>query len=218
MPDCRGAGTVAGTRVQLSDCCPGAESQRSVPGCSWKLHRAGDPRPAGELHPGTESAGYRSRQRHGAALGKVLQCDDRPAVAAAQEIGSVRDGCCACPSNGAEQFQDDITASVLVRNAPRGDYIVQAMVWGDVPDEGCCFNYAQAGLIIYGGDDHFVKLIDSSIRNTRQPNGPRNSHPSRRDEPGTTTASSGSTTDHRGQLQRRVRQCHRHHPPRGPRR
>ena len=37
-----------------------------------------------------------------------------------------------------------------------------------LPDEGCCFNYAQAGLVIYEDDDNFVKLTDVSIWETRQ--------------------------------------------------
>ena len=61
------------------------------------------------------------------------------------------------------------TASVLVRDAPRGDYAVETKVrLTGLPDEGCCYNYAQAGLVVYGGDDDFVKLTDVSIWETRQ--------------------------------------------------
>ncbi len=38
----------------------------------------------------------------------------------------------------------------------------------DVPAEGCCFNYVQAGLVVYGGDDSFIKLVHASIWETRQ--------------------------------------------------
>ena len=38
----------------------------------------------------------------------------------------------------------------------------------DVPAEGCCFNFVQAGLVVYGDDDNFVKLATTSIFETRQ--------------------------------------------------
>ena len=66
-------------------------------------------------------------------------------------------------------YVDSNTASVLVRDAPRGDYVVETKVrLSGLPDEGCCFNYAQAGLVIYEDDDNFVKLTDVSIWETRQ--------------------------------------------------
>ena len=66
-------------------------------------------------------------------------------------------------------YVDSNTASVLVRNAPKGDYFVETKVRLDgLPAEGCCFNYAQAGLVIYEDDDNFVKLTDTSIWETRQ--------------------------------------------------
>jgi arabinan endo-1,5-alpha-L-arabinosidase len=68
----------------------------------------------------------------------------------------------------ADLYVDNNTASVLVRDAPAGDYVVETKVRVDVPDEGCCFNYAQAGLVVYGDDDNFVKLSSASIWETRQ--------------------------------------------------
>ena len=49
-----------------------------------------------------------------------------------------------------------------------GDYVVETRCRLDVPAEGCCFNYVQAGLVVYGGDDAFVKLAHASIWETRQ--------------------------------------------------
>ena len=73
------------------------------------------------------------------------------------------------PVEHTDLYVDSDTASVLVRDAPRGDYVVQTKVrLTGLPDEGCCFNYAQAGLVIYGDDDNFVKLTDISIWETRQ--------------------------------------------------
>ena len=42
------------------------------------------------------------------------------------------------------------------------DYVVQTKVHLNVPVE-CCHNYVQAGLVIYGSDDAYLKLA---------PNGP----------------------------------------------
>lgn len=68
----------------------------------------------------------------------------------------------------ADQYVDVDNAYVLVRDAPKGDYVVETKVRLDVPDEGCCYNYAQAGISVYDDDDNFVKLTNTSIWNTRQ--------------------------------------------------
>ncbi len=61
------------------------------------------------------------------------------------------------------------TASVLLRDAPRGDYVVETAVRLNVPDvPECCYNYAQGGVLVYQDDDNFVKLTNTSIWNTRQ--------------------------------------------------
>lgn len=65
-------------------------------------------------------------------------------------------------------YVDSNTASVLTEQAPRGDYVVQAKVNLDLPAEGCCHNYVQAGLVVYGSDDAFLKLAHVSIWETRQ--------------------------------------------------
>ena len=70
---------------------------------------------------------------------------------------SVADGELRWQVQDADLYVDNNTASVLTTEAPDGDYVVQAKVSVDVP-EGCCFNYAQAGLVVYGDDDNFVKL------------------------------------------------------------
>jgi arabinan endo-1,5-alpha-L-arabinosidase len=61
------------------------------------------------------------------------------------------------------------TASVLLHDAPRKDYIVETAMRLNVPDSPeCCYNYAQGGVLVYDTDDSFVKLTDTSIWNTRQ--------------------------------------------------
>ncbi len=59
-------------------------------------------------------------------------------------------------------------ASVLAEPAPEGDFMVETKVSVDVPRSGCCFNYVQGGLLIYGDDGNYVKLASVSIWNTRQ--------------------------------------------------
>ena len=65
-------------------------------------------------------------------------------------------------------YESSNTASVLTEPAPDGDYAVQTKVSLDVPAEGCCFNFVQAGLVVRGTDDAFVKLAHASIWETRQ--------------------------------------------------
>jgi arabinan endo-1,5-alpha-L-arabinosidase len=71
-------------------------------------------------------------------------------------------------TQAADLFVDSNTASVLTEKAPPGDYAVETKVALDLPPEGCCFNFVQAGLVVYGSDDAFVKLAHASIWETRQ--------------------------------------------------
>jgi arabinan endo-1,5-alpha-L-arabinosidase len=59
-------------------------------------------------------------------------------------------------------------ASVLTEPAPHGDYVVETKVAVSTPSSGCCFNYVQAGLVVYGDDGNYVKLASVSIWDTRQ--------------------------------------------------
>ncbi|HEU4409673.1 MAG TPA: family 43 glycosylhydrolase, partial [Polyangiaceae bacterium] len=68
----------------------------------------------------------------------------------------------------ADLFEDSNSAPVLLENAPAQDYLVEAKVTLDVPGEGCCFNFTQAGLIVYKDDDNFIKLVSFSNWDTRQ--------------------------------------------------
>ncbi len=95
--------------------------------------------------------------------------DDWSWVREATADASVGDGVLRFEVQTADLFVDDNTASVLVRDAPTGDYAVETKVRVDVPDDPpCCYNYAQAGLVVYGDDDNFVKLSSASIWETRQ--------------------------------------------------
>lgn len=71
-------------------------------------------------------------------------------------------------TQAADLFEGSNNASVLTELAPNGNYLVETKVRLNLPAEGCCFNYVQAGLVIYGGDDNYVKLVHVSIWETRQ--------------------------------------------------
>jgi arabinan endo-1,5-alpha-L-arabinosidase len=66
-------------------------------------------------------------------------------------------------------FVDSNTRRCWCARRPPGDYVVETKVrLTGLPDEGCCFNFAQGGLVIYGDDDNFIKLSSASIWETRQ--------------------------------------------------
>jgi arabinan endo-1,5-alpha-L-arabinosidase len=71
-------------------------------------------------------------------------------------------------TQAADLFEGSNNASVLTERVPTGNWMVQTKVKLNVPAEGCCFNYVQAGLVVYRNDDNFVKLVHVSIWNTRQ--------------------------------------------------
>jgi arabinan endo-1,5-alpha-L-arabinosidase len=71
-------------------------------------------------------------------------------------------------TQAADLFVESNNASVLLRDAPDGNWVVETKVRFDPPIHGCCFNYVQAGLVVYEDDDNFIKLVDVSIWNTRQ--------------------------------------------------
>ena len=71
-------------------------------------------------------------------------------------------------TQAADLFEGSNNASVLLEAAPNGNYVVETRVRLNLPAEGCCFNYVQAGLVIYDDDDNFIKLVEVSIWETRQ--------------------------------------------------
>lgn len=72
------------------------------------------------------------------------------------------------PTQPGDLFGGSNNASVLTTPAPDGDYVVETRVRLDPRPEGCCFNYVQVGLVVYGGDDDYLKLTHVSIWETRQ--------------------------------------------------
>ncbi|HKF85955.1 MAG TPA: family 43 glycosylhydrolase, partial [Candidatus Limnocylindrales bacterium] len=81
---------------------------------------------------------------------------------------SVSGGRLRMDTQAADLFEGSNNASVLVERAPKGPFVAETRVRLNVPAEGCCFNYVQAGLVLYENDDSFVKLAVVSIYNTRQ--------------------------------------------------
>ncbi len=68
----------------------------------------------------------------------------------------------------ADLWQWRNNASVYAQGAPSGDYVVEARVHLPLPANASNYNYAQAGLVIYGDDDNYVKLVHVAIGGTRQ--------------------------------------------------
>jgi arabinan endo-1,5-alpha-L-arabinosidase len=68
----------------------------------------------------------------------------------------------------ADLHEDRNNASVLTETAPKGNYAVETRVHLNLPPEGCCFNYVQAGAVAYANDDNFIRLTHVSIQETRQ--------------------------------------------------
>jgi len=85
-----------------------------------------------------------------------------------QPASSVGGGVLSVDIQAADNYVDVDNAWVLLRDAPRADYVVETKVRVDVPDDGCCFNFAQAGVMVWGDEDDYVKLTNTSIWNTRQ--------------------------------------------------
>lgn len=81
---------------------------------------------------------------------------------------SVGGGVFTFDTQAADLYEGSNSASVLTQPMPGGDYIVETKVRLNVPADGCCFNYTQAGLVVYAGDDSYVKLAHVSIWETRQ--------------------------------------------------
>jgi arabinan endo-1,5-alpha-L-arabinosidase len=149
----------------------------------WPTVRAGnwasdDPQPAPAAQEGDRSR-YKPRPYREARTGQLLErhSDEfsgatldgwswvRPPAATTYRFNG---GAFSFDTQGADLFEDSDNASVLTRPLPGGNYVVETKLRLNLPPEGCCFNYVQAGLVIYGDDDRYVKLTHVSIWETRQ--------------------------------------------------
>ncbi|MEV4765899.1 hypothetical protein AB0J89_25080 [Micromonospora chokoriensis] len=77
------------------------------------------------------------------------------------------DGQLRWPVQAADLTGTGNTAGVLLRDAPRGDYVAETKVTVDLGEE-TVRNYQQAGLVAYVDDDRFARLTQVAIWNTRQ--------------------------------------------------
>ncbi|NJP35143.1 family 43 glycosylhydrolase [Micromonospora sp. HSS6-12] len=80
---------------------------------------------------------------------------------------TVSGGALRWPVQGGDLVGTGNTASVLLRDAPAGDYVVETKVTLDLGEE-TVRNYQQAGLVAYVDDDRFARLAQVAIWNTRQ--------------------------------------------------
>ncbi|PZG20269.1 family 43 glycosylhydrolase [Nonomuraea aridisoli] len=71
---------------------------------------------------------------------------------------SVANGTLTWPTQNAELYRDNNTASVLLRDAPEGDYTVEAKL-RFAPSQG----NQQAGILLYENDDRWFKLTHSAL-------------------------------------------------------
>ncbi|GAA3986466.1 hypothetical protein GCM10022247_01020 [Allokutzneria multivorans] len=79
----------------------------------------------------------------------------------------VRAGALRWPTQAADLVGANNNAGVLLREPPRGDYVVETRLDLDL-GEGSARNFQQAGLIAYANDDDFARLSHVAIWNTRQ--------------------------------------------------
>ena len=133
-----------------------ADNVSLVPAAGPVTERVADPEPGallpdssdefdGDVVPGTDGSGW--SWVRGPAAGVRLD-----------------QGAFTWPTQGAELYLGTNTASVLTRDAPEGDYLVETRLELD----GVGVN-RQAGLVLYGDDDQFVKLVHSQVGLSRKP-------------------------------------------------
>jgi arabinan endo-1,5-alpha-L-arabinosidase len=143
-----------------------SDQRMPAPATSPRRPSAYRPHPPAPLRLGRYLPAY-SDTFAGRQLSPAWHWTREPASGYAVENGALR-----FDTQAGDLFVDTNTASVLHRRAPRGDYVVQTRVRLNLPPEGCCFNYVQAGMVLRAagaqGDDRFVKLAHVSIWETRQ--------------------------------------------------
>jgi arabinan endo-1,5-alpha-L-arabinosidase len=143
-----------------------SETKMPAPASTKRRPSRYHPHPVVPLRTGRELAAYSDDFAHG--LGPAWTWRREPAP----QSWGVEHGALRFETQAADLHVDTNTASVLSRPAPRGDYVVQTDVRLNLPPEGCCHDYVQAGLVLTSGgtraDDTFVKLVHVSIAETRQ--------------------------------------------------
>ncbi|MBA2489383.1 MAG: family 43 glycosylhydrolase [Chloroflexi bacterium] len=148
----------------------------------WPDVRAGrwasdQPMPGPAAQPG-ETTRYEPAQPRDPELGTLIagRSDDFDDGLASQwawirqppeGTAEVVDGRLRFRTQNADLFEESNNASVLVQPAPDRDYVVETRMRLDLPRDGDVW-FNQAGLVIYGNDDNYVKLVHLGIGPTRQ--------------------------------------------------
>lgn len=81
---------------------------------------------------------------------------------------AVADGALRMDTAQGQLVNDTNTAPVLTEPAPAGDFVVETQLTFDLPAAGAGHDGTQAGLVLYGDDDRYVKLVDVAVGDTRQ--------------------------------------------------
>ncbi|HWR14644.1 MAG TPA: family 43 glycosylhydrolase [Terriglobales bacterium] len=169
------AGTTDTRRPAMLDPIDWVEGWPAVRGGFWASSTT-QPRPAAQ--PG-EPARYAMTHPPVVTIGAVdtARSDDFDSASIDPKWSWVRPPTSGVRMNGsalefdtqsAELFENTNSASILSQAAPSGDYILETKLRLTVPEAGCCFNYTQAGLLVFAGDDNYLKLVHASIGWSRQ--------------------------------------------------
>jgi arabinan endo-1,5-alpha-L-arabinosidase len=165
-------------RPALLDALDWVDGWPTVRGGRWA---SDTPQPAPAAQPGL-TTDHRYREVRNDRLGRLIagpsdEFDDAAldsrwqwAEGRVPDTGAfgTRGGVLRFDTQAADLHQGSNNASVLTTPAPSGNYVVETKVRLNLPEEGCCFNFHQAGLVIYGDDDHYIKLVHVAIWETRQ--------------------------------------------------
>ncbi len=171
------AGAVGFTkRPLLLDALDWQDGWPTVRGGNW----ASDNNQRGPAAQPGERSKYKTKPFRGLRLGKLIDRDEFDGRTLDRRWNWVRQpdssqyrvtgGVLAFNTQPGDLYVDSNTAPVLTRPADRREYVVETRLKLDAPLDKCgsdC-NFNQAGLVIYGDDDNFIKLVDVAIFNTRQ--------------------------------------------------
>jgi arabinan endo-1,5-alpha-L-arabinosidase len=89
-------------------------------------------------------------------------------VPAAGTYGLTPNGTFSFAVQARDLYEDRNDASVYIEPTPAGDFVVETRMYLPVPGDFSNHNYVQAGLVIYGDDNNYIKLVHSAINGTRQ--------------------------------------------------
>lgn len=81
--------------------------------------------------------------------------------------GELKDGRFVWNTQNGDLHKKQNSASVLLRDAPKGDYTVETRLHIDLGTD-TIRNYQQAGLVAYVDDERYLKLVHAAIWETRQ--------------------------------------------------